>query len=313
VSRWDWLGLRERRWTKTDDEEVQPAKTLWDVAQLLIVPAMLAAIAIGFNASQSSRDQHHEDARLAADRTRAEDVRHEENLQRYFDRIADLMLTDHLQDPQAGATARAVARNATLAVLRTLDGRRKAQVVAFLADAKLLHMSADGKVHPVISLDGANLGGADFRGLDHISDAALGATSLRRARFDGVKLSEMSFAYANLRGASFGGTQIEESSFHHADLRGAGFDRATMTDGGVTFKSACLSGTSFAGARIAEVRFDQAEGRSPDFRGTRLGRHVTFVDALLTDVKGRAPDWGIHRRDQAARLNPCAAGFPAQR
>jgi hypothetical protein len=103
-------GLRERRWRKADGEEVEPAKTLWDVAQLLVVPAMLAAIAIGFNASQSSRDEQREDARVAEDRTRAEDVRHEQNLQRYFDRISDLLLAHDLKQGERGrrcATSRA--------------------------------------------------------------------------------------------------------------------------------------------------------------------------------------------------------------
>ena len=72
---WDWLGLRERRYRRDADEEIQPAKTAWDVLQLLVVPAMLAAIAIAFNASQASRDQKREDARIAEDRLRAEDVR----------------------------------------------------------------------------------------------------------------------------------------------------------------------------------------------------------------------------------------------
>ena len=43
--RWrDWLGVGERRWKKAPDEEVQPAKTLWDWLQLLIVPAILIGV-----------------------------------------------------------------------------------------------------------------------------------------------------------------------------------------------------------------------------------------------------------------------------
>jgi hypothetical protein len=52
----DW-GLKEKRWEKAPNEEVRPAKTAWDVLQLLIVPVMLVLIALYFNASQASRDR----------------------------------------------------------------------------------------------------------------------------------------------------------------------------------------------------------------------------------------------------------------
>jgi hypothetical protein len=32
-----WLGVGERRWKKSPDEDVQPSKTVWDLLQLLIV------------------------------------------------------------------------------------------------------------------------------------------------------------------------------------------------------------------------------------------------------------------------------------
>ena len=37
----DWTGVGERRWHVAQGEQVQPSKTLWDVLQLLIVPAIL--------------------------------------------------------------------------------------------------------------------------------------------------------------------------------------------------------------------------------------------------------------------------------
>jgi len=52
----DWLGVAERRWKKSADEGVQPSsKTAWDWLQLLIVPAMLAGIAILFIMLQIAR------------------------------------------------------------------------------------------------------------------------------------------------------------------------------------------------------------------------------------------------------------------
>jgi len=302
-------GLRERRWSKAANEEVEPAKTLWDVAQLLIVPAMLAAIAIGFNASQSSREERREDARIAADRVRAENVRHEDTLQRYFDRISDLLLTHGLQRSQKGAVVRQVARNVTLATLRGLDGPRKAQVVAFLSDAGLLRAGRSGQVDAsLVSLRGADLSGADFSDVNQLQDTSLDFTNLRGARFDAVLLDGVGFELADLRDAQFYSARISSSSFDAADLRRARFDDARISADRkheMLLTATCLSGASFNNAVIFGADLGMAEGRGVDFRGARL-RFVSLDDMLVTDVLGRAPDWGVHRRDSEARLHPCS-------
>jgi hypothetical protein len=92
--RWPaWLGVGERRWKKSPDEEVQPGKTLWDFLQLLIVPAMLAVIALLFNASQASRERHSEDRRVRVDRALAIETRRDANLDAYLAEMRDLICT----------------------------------------------------------------------------------------------------------------------------------------------------------------------------------------------------------------------------
>ena len=137
--RWrEWLGVGERRWKKAPDEEVQPAKTVWDFLQLLIVPAMLAAIAIAFNASQASRDRSREDRRTREDRALARAAREDATLSSYFSQMGDLMLKEHLLDRRRDSPASSVARTITLAPVRRLDGKRKGEVVRFLTEAGLL-------------------------------------------------------------------------------------------------------------------------------------------------------------------------------
>ena len=56
--RWrQWLGVGERRWKKAPDEEVQPAKTLWDWLQLLIVPAILIGVTFAWSATQTKSNK----------------------------------------------------------------------------------------------------------------------------------------------------------------------------------------------------------------------------------------------------------------
>src|SRR5213592_4542882 len=106
--RWrEWLGVGERRWKKAPDEEVQPAKTLWDWLQLLIVPAILVGVTFAWSASQTRSDSRREDRRIAADRAAAEEARQDATLQSYLDQMSGLMLDRNLLSSKPGDAVRA--------------------------------------------------------------------------------------------------------------------------------------------------------------------------------------------------------------
>ena len=105
--RWrEWLGVGERRWKKAPDEEVQPAKTLWDWLQLLIVPAILVGVTFVWTASQTRSDNKREDRRVAADRAAAEEARQDATLQGYLDEMSGLMLREKLLTSTADSAVR---------------------------------------------------------------------------------------------------------------------------------------------------------------------------------------------------------------
>jgi uncharacterized protein YjbI with pentapeptide repeats len=284
-----WLGLSERRWKKTSDEEIQPAKTVWDFLQLLIVPAILVAIALAFNAAQSSREQKHQDAQIRADRASAEAAREDTTLDSYFGRMSDLMLDKKLLSSKRGSAVREVARTETLASLRRLDGARKAQVVRFLYEAGLIgvkttFVALDGTPEltdwagPVITLDGADLRGADFRGAridgkdaDH---QVLLAGDLRGARFDGAHLYFVIFDRAAiLDGATFDRADLYSTSFFDAHVSNASFRHAILYDDSF--------GSYLVGTRFDHSRFGTTvEGSVNEFFGACLTR-VSFASVLF--------------------------------
>jgi uncharacterized protein YjbI with pentapeptide repeats len=302
--RWlDW-GVGERRWKKSPDEEVRPAKTAWDVLQLLIVPVMLVAIALYFNASQASRDRSREDRRIREDRALAEDTREDATLDAYIAKMSTLIIDRELLRAPRGSPVRQVARTATLATVRRLSGSRKGEVVRFLLEAGLLAvptLSDYSPGAPVINLEGADLRGVDLIGaeLNASFSPTYGVTSghraialsgdLRGARFDRAYLQGINFRGANLRGASFKGARIYGASFPADDLRNASFERAYLSDvvnlawtrldgavfddaiigSGTTFWAAWLNNASFAGATIdAGTAFGAARLNHASFVGT---------------------------------------------
>lgn len=146
--RWRWTGFAGIH-RKDADVEIQPARTLWDWLQLLVITLALAGLAFLLNNSQSEREQRREDERTTREqrraderavqeRGRAEEAADEEALRGYLAQMSALMLDRKLLRSRRGSDVRAVARTLTLTAARRLDGERRGVVVRFLAEARLV-------------------------------------------------------------------------------------------------------------------------------------------------------------------------------
>ena len=326
----DYLGVSEKRWTRAENEEVRPAKTLWDWLQLLVVPVALAVLAIAFNASQSSRDAKREETRnshelaIAAaarrqDRATAAESRLDETLRTYLARISDLMLDRNLLRSRQGSTVQAVARTLTVTALHRLDGRRKGEVLRFLEESRLIGTvrvsGSDGSAiifRPTLAK--ISLRDADLRDADLTRSVLLGAnlaeSDLRNAHLDGARLNAVSFWDAGLHGASFRGAQMSKVDLGFSDLRNAVFDRASFYDW-VSLHTSCVTGARFRGAYLDGATFGDVQGRHVDFTGASLAgeqlRDAELMDSTMpARVTGGLPKgWG----PEGARLSQEDQGF----
>jgi uncharacterized protein YjbI with pentapeptide repeats len=276
--RWpDWTGIGERRWKVADGEHVEPRKTLWDVLQLLIVPAMLALIALAFDASQASRDRHRQDRQIREDRALADQARQDATLQAYFEQMSGLILHEGLltaqpKGKQEGAKAHAVkqlANTITLATLSRLNGERKGEVVNFLYGSALLHNLPDPD-EPVVSLDSADLRGVDLQNA-YLDLVDLYGADLRGANFKNAVLSESALG-PDLTDVNFTGADLSTDDLSDTVLRGADFRNANLA--GVDF-----SGANFRGAKNLNLGRFLAH-RSRRARMAFLQTQETFLDSL---------------------------------
>jgi hypothetical protein len=175
-------------------------KPLWDWLDLLIVPVVLAIGGYLFNSSQTRATQ-------AAAERRAQD----EALQAYLDHMSDMLIPKKDQpslyengtDEGTDDNLSTVARARTLTVLARLDGDRKARVVLFLYEARLIYR--DGRVW---------LGNADLR------DAAL----------DRVFMPMVMLAKADLSGADLSGAWLSKADLSYADLSYADLSYADLSE-----------------------------------------------------------------------------------
>jgi uncharacterized protein YjbI with pentapeptide repeats len=215
-------------------------KTLWDWLALLIIPIVLAVGVFFLN-----RAEHRGQEQRSTDRLR------DEALQAYIDRMSELILMHRLLESKDGDEVRSVARARTLSVLRSLDGRRRGQVVLFLSGSKLIKgcFTAPGK-------HGA--------GMIDMASADLSEAELGRAYLSGIDLSGANLSRANLSGASLDGANLSRVTLAGAELTRLDAEWIDLTEADLT--DANLRGSRFGGVYLAWANLTAAK-----LRGTVMG------------------------------------------
>ena len=279
----EWTGVGERRWKTAPNEQVQPAKTLWDLLQLLIVPVILVGVSLLWSASQTASDNKREDRRIAADQVAAAQARQDAALVNYIQRMSGLMLHEKLltaKPPkllsgQPNPAVWSVARTVTLTSLLRLDGERRGRVVLFLQEASLIDQNSGTRVR----LKDADLTGADLTDAD-LRDADLRGTDLTDADLRGADLPGANLFQAALRGAFLKGADLTGATLTGADLTGADLRDADL-------RGADLSGTFVRGADLTDADLRDADLRGADLRGACLtGADLSGADLRYAKLKG---------------------------
>jgi uncharacterized protein YjbI with pentapeptide repeats len=314
--RWSWTGFT--------GSGVSSPKLIWDWLELLIIPIVLGAGAFWFNTQTRKSERELARRERENDRAIAEDRVREEALQRYLDRMQELILDKGLRRSEKDAEIRDVARARTLTVVRSLDGNRKGQVVRFLYESDLIEKTVEESqerqvIEAIIDLQTANLrdsylNGAHLRGANlsrvdlsfaFLVDAFLGFADLTGADLSLTKLScadlsltqlsnaDLTYAdlsYADLGGANLGGADLPAANLTGANLLGAHLTGAKLT--GANLFRADLPAANLGGANLFHAYLGRA-----DLSGTDLS-DANLREANLREAKG----WTNEQLAQAASL-----------
>lgn len=267
----------------------QPGKTLWDLLQLLIIPAVLAVGGYLFSLTVSRNEQKASDRHNQTERDIALDNQQEAALQDYINKISELLLEKHLRESKPEDEVRTIARVRSLTVLSRLDIYRKRSVIQFLYEAGLI---IEGK--SIIDLSGADL-----------NKAFLGALMLNCANLSGTFLMGANFLSANLRGANLSETTLIGAILTNADLTGANLKNASIglnhhagTDPIITqlalanFTNADLSDARLIGTDLTDAVFRGADLSGAEFAGAKVTQKQLEQAKSLKGAK--MPDRSIH-------------------
>jgi uncharacterized protein YjbI with pentapeptide repeats len=292
-------------------------KTLWDWMGLLIIPAVLAAGALWFNAQQSagnllaSKQQHESDLQIA------QDQQQETALQGYLDQMSNLMLAQQLgsaNDPDA--TVVQVARAQTLTALSEVGPARKAVILRFLWEAHLIDMAQMCTIDQIVSaiprnqiegdpatgiipLDDADLDGATL-GSSFLCGAALQHVNLQHADLSEAILSYADLQSADLAAATLSSAHLDGADLTTASLAGANLHDATFVGVGgpaTETMTAMLEGANLSGANLSGADMEQVLLMT--FTGSGLEPPIV-TDLSGADLRGtdlaRACMWGVNLR-----------------
>jgi uncharacterized protein YjbI with pentapeptide repeats len=227
-------------------QQIQPAKTIWDWLQLLIVPMVLTIGGLLFSRRQQLNEQ-----------ARSEDMQQEAALQSYIDRISKLIIENKLDDPNSSVALRSIAKALTVTTAKRLNPERKGHLIQFLYETGLIKANGGSSILDMQGVDltktrlivahlpNINLSGANFC-----------EAFLHRVNFRGAYLEETCFCKAILSESNF-----ESAHLYKAHLEEANLTRATMTDASlerVNAKKANLSYTIFNDVNLMDADLTEA-------------------------------------------------------
>lgn len=237
----DWTGFNARSEPNIPSTIFRPAKTLWDWIQLGI-PAFVT-ITAAFGVWWLNRDRMQED-----------------RLQAYLDRMTNLLLEKNLPGLTKWSVESRVAQTLTLTVLRSLDSKRKGEVLRFLYDSRLI--DKNNLFHPpsrrptdyVTSADlhdaNPSISVLEFK-IDSKPDADLEG-EIRKAEQEDFKRNPLiSLANADLTNAKLRRSRMTDVDLSDADLSGADLNDATLF--GANLSGATLFSANLSGANLCAV------------------------------------------------------------
>lgn len=214
---------------QTSEEFEQPpqaahTKPIWERLLLPVISIALVAsiIWLGIQQNQNSVALSKQQREIAL--STAADQQRETALLNYRDKIADLMVNAKLLQAHPTDASTLVANAYTSATLRKLDPDRKAELMRFLYQTKLI--SNDTRI---ISMTQDDVHGAHMANID-IRDTYLIGINLSGADLHGAILSDTILTFANLSGANLAKADFHASDMHNVNLTGANLAGANLRD-----------------------------------------------------------------------------------
>jgi uncharacterized protein YjbI with pentapeptide repeats len=260
----DWMGFS--------------SKTLWDWLNLLGVLAIPIVVGVGgawYTGQQGEVSDRHN-----------RDNQRENALQRYIDRMSELILGGKFDESSGNSQVNTIAQARTMTVLRSLDAVRRGNLIRFLNQAGILSKCTEDNLAG-LNLRKAHLDHIDFSKFNlresDLSGADLSGAILRDAVLFGAKLTKAKLQGADLSGAKLGRSDLARaliSPYDPVDSLGADLSGADLS--GAKLQGADLFGAKLQGADLSGADLSGAKLQGADLSGAKLRPISAFSRAFIS-------------------------------
>ena len=220
------------------DKDLQGARpiTIWDLLDLFIVPLFIVIAAWVLSSSDKWVERNTESERQK-----------QETLEKFYERISNLLLEKKLNKSNRSSNARNIARSWALAALQRLDASRKGEALHFLYRTNLIDKGA------IINLNGANLRYSDLQ------NAVLVEAEIMGAYFSGSNLRGANLKSANFTGCDLRKVDLRDSILDDTNLSFTHLNRSDLRNldlSVVNLKGANLKGARIWGTKLNDEQLD---------------------------------------------------------
>jgi uncharacterized protein YjbI with pentapeptide repeats len=281
-------------------------KSVWDWAELLIVPLLLSVG--GFAGT-----------RIFAFREKTE--RSQDALKNYLDQMSNLLLSEEWpsferQDDKKIEESKlsTVIRARTIVAVRELDRERIATLLRFLSESRVIQtivlndLDLRGICLKDMDCSGINLKGSSLRGaiLENInlqnanlSNCDCFGATFKNVKIDGANFDKAFFNFSRLENVSAVKAEFRGVVFEHAKLINIDFTNADLSEffmpllyvsEKINFEGAILRNATFETVELENINFSRADLSGASFNEVNL-KGANFANANLDQITWKSTNW----------------------
>lgn len=213
----------KKRGQETENRREQ-IKKIWQLTQLPFLTLIIVGALLWSSQQQQETAQRLSGQQQSNTIAREKDQQDESRLVNYMNNIGDMLVHNNLLQARGTDIVKAVAQAQTQATLVQLDPVRKAVLIHFLYDTKLI--SNDYHVISLVDIDVHN---AEMQNLD-LRDTYLVGCRLNGSDLRNTNLSYATLVFADLSNADMAGADLHASDMHNINLAGADLAGANLKD-----------------------------------------------------------------------------------
>lgn len=304
---WTFIGIGKyevpnKNPNATEPIFYRPAKTLWNLLEVLIIPVFVAVAIWYLDRQDNQRKEKIADNERKQRTILAQNERMQAVLTDFIEKVSDLILVYEQSNPRNRKHVRNIIHARVIDAAKELDENRKAQVFEFLHTlGRLTPLKSGPRLHNVLANEEDHQSSENDYNFQ-IPQKPDGNyqrfpdSILDRVDFSKIRLKDIRSEPIDISGVRMQDAVVENADFSNCILRGVRFDRAQfdniqLIDSILDFsywQQSKIKKSKFTNAKLNEVDFTEAEFIETNLQSAKVkgikGEKTKWIQIILKDA-----------------------------